>query len=49
MRVYVSKSFKLAALALTLSSCGSTTTTPITPPQRVSPRPRALPRAQGMF
>lgn len=27
MRVYVSKSFKLAALALTLSSRGGTTTT----------------------
>jgi hypothetical protein len=48
MRIYVSKSFKLVALASALSWCGGTTTT-VTPLQSVLPGPRALPRAQGMF
>jgi hypothetical protein len=46
MRVYVSKSFKLVALALKLSSCGGITTT--TTRHATAARTTA-PRAQGMF
>ena len=46
MRVYVSKSFKLVALALTLGSCGGTTTT--TTRDATAAR-ITTPRAQGMF
>jgi hypothetical protein len=45
MRVYVSKSFKLAAHALMLSSCGSATTTT----HHAAAAHTATPRAQGMF
>jgi hypothetical protein len=46
MRVYVSKSFKLVALALTLSSGGSTTTTTT---RHATAARTTTPRAQGMF
>jgi hypothetical protein len=46
MRVYVSKSFKLVALALTLSSCGGTTTTTT---RHATAARTTTPRAQGMF
>jgi hypothetical protein len=45
MRVYVSKSFKLAAHALTLSSCGGTTTTTT---RHATAARTTTPRAQGM-
>jgi hypothetical protein len=46
MRVYVSKSFKLVALALMLSSCVGTTTTTT---RHATAARTTTPRAQGMF